>query len=377
MKKKHALLPLLPCLFLAAFLLSGCGERESESVHEEMAQQVEVSASDQTVTLSPEQQHIAGLQLETVQPREIQKAITIPGKVEMDERRLAHLTARVSGRVEEVFAFLGDHVEKNAVLATIYSPDYVAAQAEFIQADERLKMASGRGDSLEVRTAKSILESARRKLLIMGAREQDISEVAASHIPKIVLEVRAPFAGTVIESGDILGHSVEIGTMLFHLLDISRVWVLADAYENDLASLEKGLFVEVEVPAYPGARFPGQLTTIFDVVDETSHTVKVRIEVDNPNGRLKPHMFATVHVQGHAQTYEVAVPQVAVQSDGEARFVFVSESDTVFRKRPVQIDRNVSDWAIVARGLKAGERIVTEGSFTLKAELLKSTMEGE
>jgi len=372
MKKNLCLLP-----FLVVLLLVACREQQPAPDMSEAEKVTEDNEPGSIVHLNAEQQKLAGLQFEMVQVRPLQETITIPGRVEFDERRLAHLTARVPGRVENTYAFLGDRVEKNALLATIYSQDFVAAQAEFIQTEERLRLATGRGDSSEIYTARSIFESTRRKLMVMGATEEEIMKLASTHAPEMLLAIRAPFAGTVIETNDILGHFVETGATLFHLIDISRVWVLADVYEKDLAKIEAGLVVGIDVPAYPSETFHGRLTTVFDVLDETSRTLKVRIEVENSSGRLKPKMFATVTMQSRQTDDLLAVPEVAVQTEGDQRFVFVPQSDSSYVKRPVQTGQKIDGLVVITEGLAAGEKIVTAGSFVLKSELLKSTMEGE
>ncbi len=353
-------------------LLFACSGKNAAPEKIELREDVESDVIP-TVNLDPEQQQLASIRIDVVQKHSLIETITIPGRVVFDERRVAHLTARVPGRVEQVYAFLGDRVEKDDLLATIYSPDYLSAQAEIIQAEERLQVATARRDSLELRMTRAIFESARRKLLVMGATEKDIEEVISGHVPKTFLEIRAPYAGTITETKDILGHFVEIGATLFHLVDISRVWVLADVYEKDLAKIKPGLAAGVAVAAYPSEKFHGRLTTIFDVLDETTRTVKARIEVENPFGKLKPQMFATVTLQSGELANLIVVPEVAVQTEGDLRFVFVPQSDSSFMKRKIRLGQKIDGSVVILEGLAPGERVVTSGAFVLRSELAKAS----
>lgn len=350
----------------------GCSKTESQQAPAEEHHDGETT---NVVHLDAEQQQKAGIKIAPVVSRALQQTIAVPGRIVFNERRLAHLTARVAGRVEQVYAFLGDRVQKDALLATIYSQDYLAAQSEFIQAEERLKLSATRRDSSELRTARSIFESARRKLLVIGATEKDLNEIAETHIPKTLLEIRSPLSGTVTEASEILGHFVEIGATLFHVADLSTLWVLVDIYEKDLPKIKPGLAAEIEVAAYPGEKFRGRLTTIFDVLDETTRTIKARIEAENPTGKLKPQMFATVNLQSGETTEVLVVPEAAVQSEGDQRFVFVPRADEEFEKREVRTGQKMNGFIAILEGLAMSDSVVTDGAFVLKSELAKESLE--
>jgi Cu(I)/Ag(I) efflux system membrane fusion protein len=361
-------------LMMAAVIL-GCGQKggSEETAKAEAAEDPRDGAAANVVRLDAEQQQKAGIKIEPVASRALQETIAVPGRIVFNERRLAHLTARVAGRVEQVYAFLGDRVQKDALLATIYSQDYLAAQSEFIQAEERLKLTATRSDSSELRTARSIYQSARRKILVMGATEKDLNEIAETNVPKTFLEIRAPLAGTVTEASEILGHVVEVGGTMFHVADLSKLWVLADIYEKDLAKIKPGLPAEIAVAAYPTEKFRGRLTTIFDVLDETTRTIKARVEVENPTGKLKPQMFATVTLQSGELANLIVVPEAAVQTEGDQRFVFVPQDDSSFVKRAVRLGHDLDSLIVILEGLAAGEKVVTEGAFVLRSELAKAS----
>lgn len=359
-------------IILTLILFSNCNKHSE--VSEERTESAETS---NIVVLGTESQRTFGVRIEPAALISWQEKITCPGRVEFDQQRLAHLTSRVAGRVEQVYAFLGDRVKAHDLLATIYSQEYLTAQSEFIQAEERLALAQTRHDTTELETAKTILESAKRKLLVIGATEADLQELARTHVPKTWLEVRAPFAGSIIEAAEIWGHFVEVGNNLFHIADLSSVWIIIDLYEKDLAKIKPGLSVEVEAAAYPGTKFSGRLTRVFDVVDEQTRTVKGRVELPNPDRQLKPGMFVTVHIQTNIAAQILALPIGSVQMEGDSHFVFVAIDDSSFQKRVVKVGAQLDGWQAITGGIQPGEKVVVSGGFDLKAELAKSTFEEE
>ncbi len=361
----------IPVVIIISLVLSGCGKQSSDE--KKSAEKTETVETQTTVHLDLERQREAGIKIKEVRMTSLKEKITVAGRVEYDQRRLAHVTSRVAGRVEQVFAYLGDRVKARQVLATIYSQEYLTAQSEFIQAEQRLEQLLARKDSTEeLATARSIYQSARRKLLVIGATEDDLNDLAKNHAPKTLLEVRTPLGGTVVETNEILGHVVEVGTTLFHVTDISTIWLIVDFYEKDVAKVKTGIEVVAEVVAYPGEKFKGTLTRMFDVVDKDSRTIKGRAELNNPSGKLKPAMLATVLIGTQTTSEALVLPSQAVQIDGNARFVFVARDDTSFSKRLVSLGRQFEERVEIVEGLKQGERVVTSGAFVLKAEMLKS-----
>lgn len=354
-------------IIVTTILLLNCSKQSEIS-----AEKNETTEMSNTVVLRAESQQTFGLKIEPAQLTALQEKITCPGRVEFDQQRLAHLTSRVAGRVEQVYAFLGDRVKATELLATIYSQDYLTAQAELIQAEERLTLAQSRQDSTEVETARTIFESAKRKLLVLGATEADWQELVRTHLPKTLLEVRAPFAGTIIEANKISGDFFEDGANLFQIADLATVWIIMDIYEQDLAKVRPGLEAAAAVAAYPGEKFSGRLTRVFDVVDEKTRTVKGRVELHNPDRKLKPHMFATVQINSDVRSQVLALPASAVQMEGDAHFVFVALNDSTFEKRNVSLGSQIDGWQVI-QGLRPGEKVVVAGAFDLKAELAKST----
>jgi RND family efflux transporter MFP subunit len=362
-------------LLSSALSLGSCDVEEKSKSKPEAA--TGRSETVHTVHLSREQQDSAHVTIEAVSLRRLKESIRVPGRIDFNQERLAHVTARVPGRVEQVYAFLGDRVPANGLLATIYSQQYLTAQGEFIQARQRLTQADARGDSADVLPARAILESARRKLLVLGATEKDVQDIAQTQAPKTLLEIRSPFAGSVTQAGEILGHFVEVGVSLFHVANLSHLWVIADIYEKDLARLQTGLDATIQVSAYPNETFKGHLTRIFDVLDEKTHTVKARVEVHNPQAKLKPQMYGTVMLLLGPKKNATLVSEKAVQIEGEQRVVYVAVDDSSFVKRYVYVGQHQDGFVEITGGLNAGERVVTEGAFTIKSEFQKSELAEE
>jgi Cu(I)/Ag(I) efflux system membrane fusion protein len=323
------------------------------------------------VTLTKHQ--LFHIRLETAEVKEssVPIPLTLPGKVMLNERRRAEITARLSGRVEKVSAFAGDRVVAGQVLAQIFSQEFLTMQMEYIQAIERAQRFSN--ESSDQSTAKTILLSARRKLEVAGLNEADLRQLETAKEPLGFLPARAPFAGAVLAAEVVQGQFVELGAHLFEIADLSTLWVLADIYEQDLPRIRKGMKAQVEVTPYPHEMFAATLTEIFDVVDAQTRTVKARLEVRNPNGKLKPEMFASVHLMTELGGNIIKVPASAILGETEKHFVFVAVNDSTFEKREVRTGVETREIVEVLDGLATGERIVVRGGFFLKSELAKET----
>jgi RND family efflux transporter MFP subunit len=303
------------------------------------------------------------------------RRIMAPGGLEFNARRLAHLTARRPGRVERVLAVSGDRVQAGQVLAEVYSPDYMSLQAEYLQAAERVQRLGA--NPAESPAAKAILDSARQRLFLVGATGAEVDSLAAARVPRPLLAVRAPFAGTVIEANVLAGDHVELGANLFRLADPSVLWASLHIREEDMASLQAGAGAELRTQAYPGEIFRGRLLLIGDVLDEKTRTVNGRVEVANPAGRLKAGMFVEAALEGSAVRTALAVPESAVQDDDGRPIVFVLTGERRFARREIETGERLGELVEVLHGLAAGETVATSGSFLLKSEMRKGSMEDE
>jgi Cu(I)/Ag(I) efflux system membrane fusion protein len=329
------------------------------------------STNTNIITLTQESLELINPRIEKVPLRSMPIGFTSSGRVGFNEKKLVHITSKVSGWVEKVYSFIGDRVLKGDTLVTIYSPEYLSAQSEFIQAEERLKSVS-RTDSVEYKTAFALFNSAKAKLLLLGASETEAKDLSDNHQPKSPLAIRSPLSGTVIESSVITGSVVSKEDNLFEVSDLSSLWIMANVYERDITLVKKGQVVEITISAIPEKTFSGTVEAINDVLDETTRTFKVRIGVDNTGGLLKPKMFCQCQFKAQFSEKLLAVPLSAVQTMEGEKYVFLPKGEGSFEKRAIKTGRELGNYLEVLEGLEPGEEVVTEGSFTLKSELLKA-----
>ncbi len=307
------------------------------------------------------------------------------GRVTFDEERVSRVASPVSGRVLELLAKPGDTVARGQALLAIASPDVQAASAELVSAEVDLRAAgknlerarrlaadqaiprkdllAAESDALKARAA---LRRAGTRVSVLGLATGDRAGAGSRYL------LRAPIAGTVVERPAGIGMEVraDTGTPLVTVADLSRLWVLVDVYERDLALVARGQRAEVRVPAWPGQVFPGQVTHVGELVDPATRTVKIRVEVANPGLRLKPEMFARVALAGgQAKGSALTVPSEAVLSDGEASAVVVALGDGRFTKRVVEVGPEAEGRTRVVAGLREGEQVVVAGALFVKAEI--------
>jgi RND family efflux transporter MFP subunit len=359
---------IVTAMLFCVFLFVGCGEKKTEeqNMQPDEAKKVE----SKTLTLSRDQLAQIDLRTEAVALKPLPIPLTFPAKVMLNDRSVAHISARVNGRIEKINAFVADRVRREDVLIEIYSQEFLTMQSEYIQAEERLKRtAQGTPD---YGTAQAIYKSVRSKLLVVGSTIEEIDRLESEHTLQTYLRVRAPFSGTILNANARSGEFTQVGTELYTVADLTTLWVIADIYEKDLQFVHPGMAATVTVSAYSGMKFIGKLTTLYDVVDEKTRTVKARIEVENTKGLLKPEMFATVDILSVSDKARLIIPSNGLLGETDNHYVFVAKNDTTFEHRPVRLGAATKDYAEVISGLKDGEHVVVQGGFFLKSELGKS-----
>ncbi len=317
------------------------------------------------------------------------------GKILPNENRLAHLSARVPGRIVAVYANLGDRVESGDRLLLLDSPAFGEAQLEYRKtrtavgvtekALDRAKALLDRGAigageyqrrEADYENAKADLHEAEEKLHLLGMTEQEIERLAEKKLPHAQVAqvfLRAPFAGEVIERNATVGEVIDPNKMLFAVADLSTVLVRADFPEQQAGRLQTGLGVEVRVSAYPDAVFRGTITYVGAMIDPTTRTVTARSTLPNPDRRLRPEMFAEVTLLTPEQSV-LAVPRAALQQVGSRTVVFVTRGPRLFESREVKTGESSSDFVEIKSGLQEGDEVVTEGSYALKSEALREQM---
>ena len=366
---------LSPFLPLAIAACAGSGEA-SEGVVEEPATPDGVVALDSAGA--------ASVELAVVEVISVDEAtLSATGTVLYDQNRVSRVGPRVEGRVVRIERDLGDQVAEGAPLAVLESPELGEVEAEHARAQAELRLAQesfereqglfekGISSRKEVVEAQTELERARAALGAASARHHVLDPEDSVGVDGLYT-LGAPIAGTVVARDLVLGQIVGPDDDLFTVADLRTLWLILDIYDNDLARLREGLAAEVRAAAFPGKSFRGTLTYVGQVVDSLTRTVKARVVVENPGASLRPGMFATALIRGLDAGGAVAIPQASVQRLDDRTVVFVPTGPGLYAVRDVVTNGPAGDsLVIVLEGLAPGERVVSEGSFYLKSELLK------
>jgi len=369
MRKKYKI------IFFAIGLLfivsEGC-KRESSEPQAPLKKEVQGR-----IFLKDEASRIIKVETEIAQLKSFSVPVKAWGKVAFNPKRLIHITSRVSGRIEKVNVFEGERVRFGQELLSLYSPDFLACQAEFIQINSRYKRLIRSSDEEGKIITGQMLASAENKLRLMGMTEEELHSLKENDEMISLLTARGPFAGTLIESNAVPGSYVEIGSPLLKIADLSNLWVAVSIYEKDLAWIKAYSSAKIQVAAFPGETFDGTLTQIGDIMDEETRTIRARVEVANPAGKLRPGMYADITLFSPTESRVLAIPERALRKVEGKNVVFIPRENNSFEIKEVEIGRAFEGFVEIIKGLMEGERVVTDGSFDLKAEMLKKTLEEE
>ena len=332
--------------------------------------------SDARVVLSERARTLARIQTVTVQrlgTGDVDRRLM--GQVEPDETRLHVVTAWTGGRIDRLrVGTTGEHVRRGQTIATLYSPEVYAAHQDLITAQRQVTTLAG-GTPLARTSAQGALLSAAQRLALLGVPDAEIERMKTATRPVQQVPIRSPFSGTVIERLTTEGAYVQTGTGLYRIADLSQVWVQLQAYESDLPLLAVGQAVDLTVEGMPGRTFSGQIAFIDPVLDARRRTSRVRIEVDNAGGDLRPGMFAEAIVQAQAQGLgdtALAVPATAPLFTGRRSVVYVEvqgEERPTYEARTVRLGPKLGSIYPVLEGLNEGDHVVVEGAFALDADL--------
>lgn len=384
---------------LALLALPACGRDAppAEEAHGEEAPHAEGDghgeggeAGEGRITLSEAAYRTAGIRVEAVAAEAVSAAgsgLQVPGQVEFEPERVAVVSPRAGGRIERLTAVEGDRVRAGQTVALVSSREFLTAQTDLAQAVRRARVLAGTQDAAG---ADALVDAARRRLRLLGAGEAAIDRVAATGEISTLLPVPAPFGGSIVETHALPGQGVEAGTPLFTIADLSSVDVAAEVPERAMPLLRIGQRATLTLAAYPALRFEGRVERLRDQLDPSTRTVKAIIHVPNPQRALRPGMFASVTLDAPAEaalgtgaSTLLTIPESALVTDGEARYVFVEVAPRAFERRAVQVEALSAPGSTVPAvgrvavraGLAAGERIAVSGAFTLKSEMGKAGFE--
>ena len=290
------------------------------------------------------------------------------GTVGYDERGLTQVTLKISGWIREVFVnSIGRPVHKGEPLFTFYSPDLLATQDEYLLAlRTQARLATSPLDEAKTNAA-SLVASARERLRLWDLTDRQITALERRGKAEPVLTVYAPSSGIVLKREALPGKYVEPGTTLYEVADLSTVWISADIYESEVASVKLDQPISVSFAAYPGETFHGNMAYIYPSLNAEARTVRVRFELPNPGLKLKPGMYGNVTLQTDAAK-ALVVPKEAVLETGLRQLVFMDRGQGRYEQTLVKLGRRNQDNVEVMEGLKEGDRIVTSANFLLDAE---------
>ena len=359
------------------------------------------------IVISPESQRTGGIEVQVIQPAAIGESISATGQLTVNEDQTWTVGALLDGRVVSVAVNVGDRVNSGQVLAHIHSHDVHEARAAFKSAD--LELARAR---MAASYAQRVRDRAKRLLDLRAGSQQEMEAAEAelrnaqtavrdaqvkvdkekAHItefldvpledddsrrgdPNDYVPVKAPASGVVIDRKATAGTVVSTGHEMFRITTTSSLWMTANVNEADLGKLRVGMPVRIFVRAYPDRPLSGRVLRLGEQLDPTTRTLQVRVFVQNDRGMLKPEMFATAEIGSGSTEQKLFIPEAAAQDFNGARVVFVRTAADRFELRPVEIRRTLNGMAEVVNGIRAGEAVAVKGSFILKSQMLKGSLE--
>ena len=315
--------------------------------------------------------------------------LTLIGKVAYAEDRYSRISSPLQGRVLEVRAHLGDRVQAGSVLLVLDSQDIAQAYSEYVKEDSDLQYATRARELAkdlyenkalalkdlkqaenELIKARAEFRRAKERLLSLRVPAQELDKPLEQQKITSRFEMKSPLAGIVVERNVTPGQSIggDSGQVVFTVADLDMLQVVADVYERDLALVKEGQSAKVTVEAYQDVNFPATVTTIGDVVDPTSRTIKLHALVNNKDHRLKPEMFARLHIEIGESMRLLTIPREAVLEEDGKQFVYIVEGADQYVKREVAVSTISPDQVHVLRGLTSGQRIVTKGAVLIKGK---------
>jgi RND family efflux transporter MFP subunit len=320
------------------------------------------------IAISPERQQLIGVKFATVAQSDQGRSIRAVGKVTFDETRVAHVHTRFDGWIERVFVdFTGDFVRQGAPMLAIYSPEMLASQQELLLAARARDLMRDNPLASAAEHGNSLFEAARRRLELWQLKDEQIDQVLRTGEPIHSITLSAPASGFVMERNAFPNQKVTPETDLYTITDLSRIWVVADVFESDIASIKVGGPTYVSFPSGPTPPIGAKVTYIQPQVDPTTRTLKVRLDAPNPGLRMKPDMYVNVDF-GVTGTSALVVPADAVLDTGDRQTVFVDLGNGYLEPRQVVVGERFGDRVAITRGLTAGERVVSSGTFLIDSE---------
>jgi RND family efflux transporter MFP subunit len=321
-----------------------------------------------TMNISPEKQALIGVAYATAEMSSGVDAVRAVGKITQNETNITRVHSKIEGWIERTYAnFTGQLVHHGDALLTIYSPEMLASEQEFIVALRARDMMKGGPSREAYENSELLIEAARRRLELWDLGAAQIGDIERTRKAIRTVTLYAPATGYITARNAFPSQRVSPDTELYAIADLSRVWIMADVFEMDLSKIRTGQNAIVSLPNDGGRTFPAKISYIQPQIDPSSRTLKVRLEAPNADLKLKPDMFVNIEFR-IGLPRRVTVPADAVLNTGLRKSVFVDRGNGVLEKREVETGDHMGDRIQVTSGLRAGERVVASGAFLIDSE---------
>lgn len=310
-----------------------------------------------TITIDNRRRQMIGLETGEATHRDLVKSIRSVGEVTFDERLLSNVTLKFDGYIGDLKAdYVGTEVAKNQVLFTVYSPELLSAQQDYLETLKRRANAQN-----------GLVRAARQRLALWDMSDTEIRAIEERGAPQDYVAIYAPRSGTLIERNIADGSAAKMGQTLLSIADLSRVWIEAEVFEADLDLVSVGMNADVTLPYLPGRTYPATVEYVYPYLHGQSRTGRIRLSLENPDGELKPDMYAEVSLQADLG-HRLSVPEEAVIVAGKSRVVFVDLGAGRLKPVWIQTGRTAQGFIEVLDGLSLGDTVVTSGNFLIAAE---------
>jgi Cu(I)/Ag(I) efflux system membrane fusion protein len=322
-----------------------------------------------SVQLTDEDQKAIGVETLEVKRQPIHREIDAPGKVSEPETGVGVISARIGGRIDKLLLNVtGETVSRGQPVAVIYSPEVVTAAEEYRLALENRQRLAASKESEAIQEADALVNASKRRLELWGLTGQQIDQISKSPEPALELTTYSSIAGVVTKRNVSEGQYVKEGDVLYSVTDLTTVWIQADIFESDIPLVRSGQPAKITAPNLAGRSLQGTVNFLQPAVDPQTRTMSARIQVSNPDMRLRPGMFVHVSFDAALGADAVAVPRTAVIDTGKEKVVYVAKGDGVFEKRPIEAEAAGDEYYAAIKGLQAGERVVTHGNFLIDSQ---------
>ena len=320
------------------------------------------------VEVDPARQQLLGIKTAPVERQTIDRSIRTVGIVQTDETRTSHVHVKFEGFIEQIYVnYTGRLVHKGQPLFRIFSRELLAAEQEYLSSRTALARVPAAAGEAVRGSAQQLAAASRERLRLFDVPPAVLTEIERTGVAQRAITIISPQTGTVVEKQAIAGLAVTPMMHLYVIADLSKVWVLADVYERDLAQVRVGQQAKMQIDALPARRFEGAVTFVSPTVDQATRTVKVRFEFQNREGALRPGMYATVEIAAPGGQ-ALVIPSDSVVDTGERKLVFVTKGEGRFEPRPIVTGAAFNGRYEVTEGLREGDVIATSGQFLLDSE---------